>query len=76
MSDIILSKPLSILKTGVREEATAAAVIELDKYTIKTIFGDGTVLFEQLDPKSRMYVPDSIDFDTTEKMMIMWKKKI
>ena len=67
MSSSLLNKPLSIFRTGVRDEKTAAAVVSLDTYTIKTIFGDGTVILELLDPQTRKYIPDSLNLDSNEK---------
>ena len=42
---------------------TAAVIVSLDEYTIKTIFGDGTVELSILDRESRMHKPDSMNID-------------
>lgn len=41
---------MSIFRTGVIDNDTAAVLVGLDEYTIKTIFGDGTVELQILDP--------------------------
>ena len=58
-----MCEPLSIRRTGVRDSNTAAVIVSVDEYTIKTIFGDGTVELSILDRESRMHKPDSMNID-------------